>query len=109
MTQEATEVQADGEGRRVLFGEVPADQRFSFKITPLPGRLLDLRTTAESLAALAKLHAHIGEDIEPSVKWKSCIAGAELEPDGSFRVDIVVAMVKKKERKPTAPVGDGNG
>lgn len=84
------------ETRKVAFAEIPADQRFSFRITPLPGRLLDLATTAASLRALAKFHACLGADIEPSVKWKTCILGAELEGDGSFRVDVAVLQVAQE-------------
>ena len=90
--------QEQAERPMVAVGEIPHDQRFSFKITPLPGRLLDLATVGKSMAALAKFHSSFGNDIEPSVKWLSCIMGCELEIDGSFRVDIAVLPTKEKPR-----------
>lgn len=78
------------QGRYIASAEIPNDQRFSFRITPLPGRLLDLKTVGASMAALGKLHSLLGQDIDPKIKWKSCITGCELEGDGSFRVDIAV-------------------
>lgn len=89
----------------VAVAEIPKDQRFSFKITPLPGRLLDLATTGASMEALAKFHASLGKDIEPAVKWKSCITGCELEADGSFRVDVAVLPTKEQQpNKKAAPL-----
>jgi hypothetical protein len=86
------------QGRYIASAEIPKDQRFAFRITPLPGRLLDLKTIGKSMAAMAEFHAALGQDVDPSIKWKSCIIGCELETDGSFRVDIAVlpAKVKKK-------------
>lgn len=69
---------------------IPSDQRFSFKITPLPGRLMDLATIGNSMAGLADLHAALGKDINPDIEMRSYLLGAEVEADGSFRVDIAV-------------------
>lgn len=80
--------------RKVASATIPADQRFSFRVTPLPGRLLDASTIGKSITALAAFHAALGNDIDPKVKWKTCILGAELEQDGSFRLDVTVLPVK---------------
>lgn len=87
--------------RAIAVAEIPADQRFAFKITPLPGRLLDMKTIGSTMAAMANFHALLGQDIDPSVKWKSCLTGCELEADGSFRIDFAVLPAKpavKNER-----------
>lgn len=85
---------SEQEPRPIAVALIPRDQRFSFRITPLPGRLLDLATVGGSMKALAKFHALLGNDIDPSLKWKSCITGCELEGDGSFRLDIAVLPAK---------------
>ena len=95
---ESTEGVPPSEGRYIASAEIPKDQRFSFKITPLPGRLLDLKTVGASMEAMAKFHAALGQDITPNIKWKSCITGCELETDGSFRVDIAVLPMKKDSK-----------
>jgi hypothetical protein len=92
---ESTEGVPESERRHIATAEIPKDQRFAFRITPLPGRLLDLRTIGNSMAAMAKFHSALGDDIDPKIKWKSCITGCELEADGSFRVDIAVLPMEK--------------
>lgn len=91
--------------RQVGVADIPADQRFSFKITPLPGRLLDAATVGKSMTALAGFHASLGKDILPEVKWVTCITGVELEADGSFRLDV--AVLTKEKQKSVLTTGDG--
>jgi hypothetical protein len=82
---------------RTATAEIPTDQRFSFRVTPLPGRLLDASTIGGCMVQLAKLHAALGKDIDPNVKWGTYILGAELEADGSFRLDVTVLPTKPKK------------
>ena len=88
----------DNEGRAAA-AKIPKDQQFSFRITPLPGRLLDASVIGKSIAALSDLHAAIGKDIDPGVKWGTYITGAELEKDGSFRLDVAVLQIEKGGRQ----------
>jgi hypothetical protein len=90
---------------KIAAASIPADQRFSFKVTPLPGRLLDAMAIGKSITALASFHASLGKDIEPAVKWGTYILGAELEPDGSFRLDVTVLPIDVA--KPAAPKQPG--
>lgn len=84
------------ETKYAAFADIPRDQKFSFCITPLPGRLLNLETVGKSWAALAEFHAELGKDIDADLKWKTCIGGVGLEEDGTLRVDVTVLPVEKE-------------
>ena len=85
---------------RIAIAEIPADQRFSFKITPLPGRLLDATLIGGSIRALSRLHAALGADLDPPQKCKTYILGAAVEDDGSFRIDFTVLPTRQESDCP---------
>ncbi len=81
------------ESQQVMFATVPEEQKFSFRITPLPGRLMDTETVGGTLTQIGKLYKAIGNDIDLKVKWKTCVVDIAIEEDGSLRFDMVVCPV----------------
>jgi hypothetical protein len=74
--------------RMEAFSRIPTEQRFKWKITPMPGRLLFVDTVGKSLVALKDIFKSIGDEIgQPQTV---SLLDAKFEADGSFCVEIVV-------------------
>jgi len=74
--------------RKEAFALIPTEQRFTWKMTPMPGRLLFVDTVGKSLIAMKNIFKSIGEEIgQPQTV---CLLDAHFEDDGSFVAEIVV-------------------
>lgn len=86
--------------RMKAFARIPNDQRFTWKIVPMPGRLLFADTVGKSLIALKDIFKSIGEELgEPQVV---SILDAKFDNDGGLVIELVVMPneAKRKRKKP---------
>jgi len=87
------------EPKLVAFADMPADQKFSYKVTPQPGRLMLADMIGKQLAAVSDLFRAVGKDVTPEVQWICALAGCGMEGDGSVRFDLII--MPKKDNPPS--------
>lgn len=89
---------ADEEQRKVVaFADFPEDQCLTYKVVPLPGRLLSAETIGGTLSQLAK--------VIKSANWEYAkgsifiaVAACRITEDGAFEADLVQLPVQRKAK-----------
>jgi hypothetical protein len=77
--------------RLVAIADVPSDQRFTWRLTPLPGRLLNAETVGETLAAVCRIltsHDKTGREVFPA------LMGVRIAATGAFEADIAILEIE---------------
>lgn len=97
-----TERQDMSETRLVAFATFPKDQRFTYAIEPLPGRMLNIETVGGTLVHLSKALKAAAKEVGPE-KRIFALAGIRLSETGRFEADIVELIVEPQERKRKKP------
>jgi len=100
-----SEAMEDRAERMVMFGRVPKDQAFSFKIVPLPGRLMRADILGKQITAFARLMKVIGDDIDPNQKFGSYLTGLSLDEEGAVTVSLAVIPVESDAARSTEKEG----
>lgn len=77
-------------GHWVACAQVPTDQRFTWKLTPLPGRLLDASTVGKTLESVCDILTHddkSGRNLFPA------LMGIRMTDAGEFEADIALLEI----------------
>jgi hypothetical protein len=85
--------------RQEAFARIPKDQRFTWKISPQPGRLLFADTVGGTLIALKDIFKSVGDELgEPQVV---SILDAKFDEDGGLSIDLVVMPKRPAAEEPS--------
>jgi hypothetical protein len=79
----------------VAYADFPSEQRFTFKITPLPGRLLSAETIGGTLLNVAKMVKAANREYVRGSRFIA-VCGIRLCDDGAFEADLVELPVQKR-------------
>lgn len=89
------------EARAEAIARIPADQKFTWRITPQPGRLLFVETVGKSLVALKDVFQSVSDVIgQPHA---ASILDMRIEDDGAFACDIVLLPIEPPPPQEKAP------
>lgn len=98
---------SEADKRMIAFATFPKDQRFTFAIEPLPGRMLNIETVGGTLVNLSKVLKAAAKAVGPERRIFT-LAGIRLSETGRFEADVVELLVKdlpKSRKKTTAKAG----
>lgn len=86
--------------KRVAYADIPEDQRFTWRLVPSEGRLLNAETVGQTLHQVCRVIKTADKEFAPG-RMYAALMGVRLNEDGSFEADI--AMLPVKKRKPVDP------
>lgn len=88
------ETMEDDAKQMVMFGRVPEEQAFSFKIVPLPGRLMRADIVGKQITAFSRLLRAVGDDVDPGQKFGVYLTDLNLDAEGAVTISVAVMHVE---------------
>lgn len=85
---------AAAEKRVVAYADFPDEQRFSFRVAPLPGRLLSAETVGGCLTYIAKAIKSANREYVKGSRFIA-LCGVRFDEDGAFVADLAELPVQK--------------
>lgn len=76
-----------GENMVEVVAQIPQDQRFTWRLVPLAGRLLDAETVGKTLTSVCEILKAMdktGREVFPA------LVGIRLAADGAFEADVAM-------------------
>jgi hypothetical protein len=89
---------SDDAPRQIASCEIPMEQKFSFRLVPQDGRLVDMKTFGLTLSSLAELHAAMMQEDFSTLRFKTCIVAMGIDPDGGARVEFAILPIDEETK-----------
>jgi hypothetical protein len=86
-----------GENMVEVVAQIPKDQRFTWRLVPLAGRLLDAETVGKTLTSVCEILKAMdktGREVFPA------LVGIRLADDGTFEADVAILPVEPALSQP---------